>query len=274
MKRLLDMGSGSNSEESNIMFLMTFDEGIARRPKHVFLTGASGGIGQAIARRMAADGYAFSLLANRHPERLIELQKEMEALGAKTQILQANVADRAALEIVFDRARSVFGPIDILINSAGIAQQKLFTEISDEDWQQMLDVHLTATFHTCQLVVPDMIRQHYGRIINITSIWGEAGASMEVHYSAVKAGIIGLSKALAKELGPSGITVNCVSPGVIDTEMNGNLSPETLQDLCEDTPLGRRGMPMDVAAAVAFLASDEASFITGSSLAVNGGFLI
>ncbi len=240
---------------------------------HIFITGASGGIGRAVAKRMAAPNVALSLLAMRHPDKLSDLETELESLGAKVLILQADISQREQLETVYRKATQCFGPPAVLINSAGIAQQKLFTEISREDWQKMLDVHLTGTFYASQMAARDMIRRHYGRIINISSMWGESGASMEVHYSTVKAGIIGFTKALAKELGPSGITVNCVTPGLIETDMNANLSEEVLSGLCNETPLGRQGQPMDVASAVAFLASDEASFITGSVLAVNGGYL-
>lgn len=242
--------------------------------RHIFITGASGGIGQAIAKRFASKENKLSLLAHRHPERLNALVEELEASGCACRVYQADISSRVALAAVIEESRLAFGPVDVLVNSAGIAQQKLFTDITEADWQQMLGIHLTGTFNACQLVTPAMIRRRYGRIINISSMWGETGASMEVHYSAVKAGVIGFTKALAKELGPSGITVNCVTPGVIETEMNATLSHDVLGLLQEETPLGRHGQPMDVAAAVYFLASEEASFITGTVLDVNGGFLI
>lgn len=242
--------------------------------RHIFITGASGGIGQAIARRFASEGNKLSLLAHRHPERLNALVQDLEAVACEYRIFQADISLRSSLAAVIEEASLAFGPVDVLVNSAGIAQQKLFTDITETDWQQMLGIHLTGTFNTCQLVTPAMIRRRYGRIINISSMWGETGASMEVHYSAVKAGIIGFTKALAKELGPSAITVNCVTPGVIETEMNAELSLDVLGILQDETPLGRHGQPMDVAAAVYFLASDEASFITGTVLDVNGGYLI
>lgn len=242
--------------------------------RHIFITGASGGIGQAIAEKFATPTNKLSLLANRHPERLKKLTKKLEAAGCAVTVYQADIRSRRELAAVITAATKQSGPVDVLINAAGIAQQKLFTEISESDWQSMLDIHLTGTFNACQLVAPAMIRRHYGRIINISSMWGETGASMEVHYSAVKAGIIGFTKALAKELGPSGITVNCITPGVIETEMNAGLTLDVLGQLQDETPVGRHGQPADVAAAVYFLASEDASFITGTILDVNGGFLI
>ena len=164
------------------------------------------------------------------------------------------------------------GPVDVLVNNAGIAQQKLFTDITEDDWRRMFAVDVDGVFRCCQCALPHMIHEKSGCIINIASIWGEIGASCEVHYSAAKAAVIGLTKALAKELGPSHIRVNCVSPGVIDTEMNAMFDEETMRDLCESTPLGRIGSPEDIAAAVSFLASDAASFITGQTLSVNGLF--
>ena len=164
------------------------------------------------------------------------------------------------------------GGIDILVNCAGIAQIKLFTDITDDEWRQMLDTDLSGAFYACRTAAPYMIRKQSGRIINIGSVWGKHGASCEVHYSAAKAGLRGLTMALAKELGPSGITVNCVEPGVIATEMNACLDEETLASLCDETPLCRIGECTDVAETVYFLASDGASFITGQCLGVDGGF--
>lgn len=257
------------------IFLDIIDESNVRDrdSRHIFITGASGGIGQAIARQFANGKNRLSLLANRHPERLNKLVKELSETSTEVHVYQADIRSRQALAQVIKDADKLYGPVDVLINAAGIAQQKLFTDISEQDWQRMVDIHLSGTFFASQLVTAAMVRRQYGRIINISSMWGETGASMEVHYSAVKAGIIGFTKALAKELGPSGITVNCVTPGVIETEMNAGLTLDVLGSLKEETPVGRHGTPADVAAAVAFLASDDASFITGTILDVNGGFL-
>ena len=162
--------------------------------------------------------------------------------------------------------------VDVLVNCAGVAQIKLFTELTDADWDRMISTDLSGSFYTCRAAAREMVKAHYGRMVNIGSVWGRVGASCEVHYSAAKAGIRGLTMALAKELGPSGITVNCVEPGVIDTEMNAILDEETRRTLAEETPLCRIGSTGDIADAVFFLASDRASFITGQCLGVDGGF--
>ena len=162
----------------------------------------------------------------------------------------------------------------MLVNNAGIAQIKLFSDITDEDWSRMIDTNLSGSFYTSREASRAMVAQHFGRIINIGSMWGKVGASCEVHYSASKAGLRGLTMALAKELGPSGITVNCVAPGVVDTEMNSVLSQEDMNALCEETPLERIGTPKEIAKSVLFLASDDADFITGQVLSPNGGFVI
>ena len=167
-----------------------------------------------------------------------------------------------------------FTRIDALVNNAGIAQQKLFTDISARDWGDMFDVNVKGVFHCCQAVLPDMISRKSGCIVNVSSMWGEAGASCEVHYSAAKAAVIGLTKALAKEVGPSGVRVNCVTPGVIATAMTANLDEDAIASLKEETPLGVIGSPRDVADAIYYLASDRAAFVTGQVLGVSGGFVI
>ena len=167
-----------------------------------------------------------------------------------------------------------FGTIDALVCNAGIARQELFTDITLESWREMLGVNLDGVFHCCQAALPAMIHRKQGRIITLSSMWGQVGGSCEVAYSAAKAGVIGLTKALAKEVGPSGITVNCVAPGVIETEMNRQLSPETKAALAEETPLERLGTPEDVAEAIWFLASEAGRFFTGQVLAPNGGWVV
>lgn len=237
--------------------------------KTALVTGGSRGIGAAVCRRLAEDGFRVVVHFNRSREKAEALVRELtEKTGLPHLALPAELAERAQVEELFRLA----GPVDVLVNNAGIAQQKLFTDITEDDWRRMFAVDVDGVFRCCQCALPHMIHEQSGCIINIASIWGEIGASCEVHYSAAKAAVIGLTKALAKELGPSHIRVNCVSPGVIDTEMNAMFDKETMRDLCESTPLGRIGSPEDIAAAVSFLASDAASFITGQTLSVNGLF--
>lgn len=239
--------------------------------KKALVTGASGGIGQAVAARLCRDGYHVILNCFHSVEAAQRLCAQLNAeRSGCAEIACADVSDFAQTEAMFRAA----GDIDVLVNNAGIAQQKLFTDLTEEDWQRMIGVNLTGVFHCCRLALPGMIHRKAGRIINISSMWGQVGASCEVHYSAAKAGVIGLTKALAKEVGPSGITVNCIAPGVIDTPMNAQLDAETMHELTEETPLCRIGTPEDIAAAVSFLASPEAGFITGQILGVNGGFVI
>ena len=166
------------------------------------------------------------------------------------------------------------GQITVLVNNAGIAEQALFSDITEEMWDRMFGVNVKGAYNCTQAVLPHMIHNKYGRIINVSSMWGISGASCEVHYSASKAALIGFTKALAKEVGLSGITVNCVAPGVIATEMNGHLSEDIIEELKNETPLNRIGTPEDVAEAIFFLASDKASFITGQTLSVDGGFVV
>ena len=161
-----------------------------------------------------------------------------------------------------------------MVNNAGISEQKLFTDITDSDWEQMLAVHLNGAFYMTRALVPAMVHRKYGRIINIASMWGETGGSCEVHYSAAKAGLIGLTKALAKELAPSGITVNAVSPGAVETDMMRALGEEVCKSVAEETPVGRLAHPQEIADAICFLASEKAAYITGQVLSVNGGAVI
>lgn len=184
--------------------------------------------------------------------------------------VKADVSNPAEVEAMFDE----IGAVDVLVNNAGISSQKLFTDITDDEWRRTIGVNLDGVFYCCRSALPHMISRKSGVIINISSMWGEVGASCEVHYSASKAGIIGLTKALAKEVGPSGVRVNCITPGVVMTDMMSEFDDETVNELKAETPLNRLGTPEDIAAAVLFLASDDASFITGQTLGVNGGFII
>lgn len=240
--------------------------------KKALITGASRGIGRTAARILARDGFAVALNYFRSQSGAESLMREInDTYGMNiANIYKADVSDRGQVEEMF---RAV-GDVDVLVNNAGVAQQKLFTDITVEDWDRMLAVDVTGVFHCCQCALPPMIRRKRGKIINISSMWGQVGASCEVHYSAAKAAVIGLTKALAKEVGPSGIQVNCIAPGVVDTAMNAALDADTLCELCGETPLGRIGTTEDIAEAVAFLASGRSDFITGQVLGVNGGMVI
>ena len=239
--------------------------------KVVLVTGGSRGIGAAaveafvqagcrVALNYRASTAAAKALAARWPGQVL--------------LVQADVADPAQVEEMFHTVEAVFGPVEVLVCNAGIAQQKLFTDITPEEWQHMLDVNLSGAFHLCQLALPGMIRRKAGRILTVSSMWGQTGGSCEVHYSAAKAGLIGLTKALAKEEGPSGITVNCVAPGVIDTDMMAAFTAEDKAALAEETPVGRLGSADEVAQLLVFLAGESAGYITGQVFGVNGGLVI
>ena len=242
--------------------------------KTVIITGGAGGIGSSIAVKFAKKGYNVAICYNNSKETALSICKMLNDAGFSAIAIQVNVADAGSVKRMVDEVKFNFGKVDVLINNAGIAQQKLFTDITDRDWQNMIGVNLTGVFNCCREVTPLMVSAKSGVIINISSMWGEVGASCEVHYSAAKAGVIGLTKSLAKELGPSNIRVNCITPGVIDTDMISEFSPDDIKALADETPLGRIGQPEDVASAALFLASDSASFITGQVLGVNGGFVI
>ena len=232
--------------------------------KIALVTGAGRGIGKEIAKKLQEDGYF--VIANSKNTVIPDTDTQM---GYRADVSDASQVSEMIKEIIKE-----YGKIDVLVNNAGIAQQKLFTDISEADWDTMMDTNLKSMFLVTKAVLPHMIHEKNGAILNISSIWGMVGASCEVHYSAAKAGVIGFTKALAKEVGPSNIRVNCVAPGVIKTDMLNDFSEEDLTELAEETPLGRLGTPRDIAEAVSFLVSDKANFITGQVLGSNGGFVI
>ncbi len=239
--------------------------------KTVIVTGGAKGIGSAIVKRFIKDGYKAAFTYNSSEEKAMALCEE---LGERCKAFKLDITDSNAVKKVFAEIEKDFGEIDVLVNNAGIAQQALFTDITDDMWHRMIETNLSGAFYCSRAVLPYMIHRKCGKIINISSVWGETGGSCEVHYSAAKAGLIGMTKALAKEVGLSGITVNCVSPGVIMTDMTSCFDESTLDELKSETPLNKIGTPKEVADAVAFLASENANFITGHDLAVNGGMNI
>ena len=244
------------------------DTGGMRMPKVAVITGGSRGIGAAAVAAFATAGYSVAFLY-RDDDAAAKIVSEKT--GAF--MLKADVSRRGEMDEAFARIRARLGPVDVLVNNAGIAQFRLFDDISDEEWRRMLSVNLDGVFHCTQSVVNEMISRKEGCILNVTSIWGVVGASCESHYAASKGAVIALTKSLAKELGPSGIRVNCVAPGVIRTDMNRALDGEAMRDLAAQTPLGRLGEPEEVASALLFFAGGGASFITGQVLGVDGGFV-
>ncbi len=237
--------------------------------KNVLITGGSRGIGKACVYEFCKRGYRVFFNYNNS-------QSEAEKISADTGavMVQADISNSEDVINMADYIHTNYGRIDILVNNAGIAQQKLFTDITENDWDRMFDVNMKGMFLVTKAFVHDMIINQSGKIINISSMWGITGGSCEVHYSASKAAVIGFTKSLAKELGPSNICVNCVAPGVIETEMNSHLSDEDKESLCDETPLFRIGKPEEVAKTVAFLSSDDSGFITGQILSVDGGITI
>ena len=251
------------------------EETAAARPsagngRGILISGGDRGIGAATARAFYEAGFRVAVLYHSNAEAAAALEKQLPGITA----VQCDVASRAGCELAFRTAEQALGHVDVLVSNAGIAQQKLFTDITPEEWQHMLDVNLTGAFHLCQLALPGMIRRKAGRILTVSSMWGQTGGSCEVHYSAAKAGLIGLTKALAKEEGPSGITVNCVAPGVIDTDMMAAFTAEDKAALAEETPVGRLGSADEVARLLVFLAGEDAGYITGQVFGVNGGLVI
>ena len=242
----------------------------------VLITGGSRGIGAASVLAFAKAGYRVACTWHSSDDaarRVVETVQQTVP-GSTVLAIRADAADSAQVrDAVAQTARELGGP-QVLVCNAGIAQQKLFTDLTDEDWRRMMSVDLDGVFYACRAALPGMIREKYGRILCVSSMWGQTGGSCEVHYSAAKAGVIGLCRALAKEEGPSGITVNCVAPGVIDTDMMASFTEEDRAALAEETPVGRLGTAKEIARTLVFLASPDAGYITGQVIGQNGGLVI
>lgn len=242
--------------------------------KTIIITGGSRGIGAAIALELASENTNIIINYNKNKDKALEILYKTREKNCNSIIYQADISDYNQAQNLINHAIEQFGKIDILINNAGISKQNLFTDISVEEWHKIFNTNINSMFYCTQNIAKNMIKNNYGKIINISSIWGITGASCEVHYSASKAAVIGFTKALAKELGPSNITVNCVAPGIVNTDMNKFFTPEISQELKYDTPLGRFCEPEEIAKTVKFLCSSDADFITGQVISPNGGFLI
>jgi len=242
--------------------------------KIALVTGASRGIGRGIALQLGREGWDVCVNYIQQKEAAEAVAAELRAMGRRAMVHQADVADGEAVAAMVRAAEQELGPISLLVNNAGIAGQCLFQDVTDEMWNRYMAVNLGGARNTIRAVLPRMIHEKEGCIINISSMWGLRGASCEVTYCCTKAALIALTRSLALELAPSHIRVNCVAPGVIDTDMVQVLGQETLDALAEQTPLGRLGTPEDIAHAVAFFASDKASFLTGQVLTADGGFIV
>lgn len=242
--------------------------------KTVIVTGGSRGIGKAIVTKFATNGHNVVINYNRSNEEANDLYKELINKGYNVRLFKADITNRAEVDLMTSFCVNEFGSIDVLVNNAGMAESKLFTDILDMHWEKMMDVNVKGTFNCSQSALRFMMPEKSGNIINISSIWGMVGASMEVHYSTSKAAIIGFTKALAKELGPSGIRVNCIAPGIVDTDMMSDFTAEEKDDLKMATPLQCLGQPDDIAEVAYFMASGSTGFLTGQVISPNGGFVI
>ena len=241
--------------------------------KNVLITGASGGIGEAMCREFAKNGYNVVIHYNSSEEAALKLQQEIESqYQVKAVPIKADLRNRDEVKALARKATAILGNTDVLINNAGVAYLTLFQTADDNKVRELFDINLMSAMNLTKEILPSMIRNKSGRIINISSMWGIAGASCEVHYSASKSALIGFTKALAKEVGPSGITVNCIAPGYIDTKMNSSIDDESVAEIVEATPMGRKGRPEDVSALAVFLAGENADFITGQVISVDGGY--
>ncbi len=243
--------------------------------KTALITGASRGIGTACAIALAKSGYNIVLNYNNSEEKALNIAKIIEEnYSVEVLCVRADVKNKEQVDVMVQKALDKFGDLDVLVNNAGVSLQKLFTDTTKEDWDNVVATNLSSVYNTTNAVVKNMIKNHSGNIVNISSMWGQVGASCEVAYSASKAGVIGFTKALAKELAPSNIRVNCIAPGVIMTDMMSGFDEDELELIKEEIPMGTFGTGKNVADAVAFLVSDKAQYITGQVISVNGGMVV
>ena len=242
--------------------------------KYALITGASGGIGAATARAFAQAGYGVAIHAHRSVDKLHALAQELSALSVPVLEVCADLSDPVQAKTMVDNVLEKFCQLDILVCCSGLSHVGLVTDIDPQQWKTLFGVNVDGMHYCCQAVLPHMVHRKEGCILTVSSMWGQVGASCEVAYSATKGAVIAYTKALAQEVGPSNIRVNCIAPGVIATEMNAHLSPEDLDALADETPLGRIGTPEECASCALFLASEGASFVTGQVLAPNGGLVI
>ena len=242
--------------------------------KIALVTGSSRGIGRAIARELAREGWKVCINYRVRPDCAESLLEEISAFGGEAMIYGADVSRREEVNAMVAAVKEKWGAVSLLVNNAGVAGQALFQDVTDELWHRYFSVNVDGAFHAIQAVLPPMLREHAGCIINVSSMWGLRGASCEVTYSCTKAALIAMSRSLALELAPTNIRVNCIAPGVIKTDMLDALPAEVLPQLAEETPLRRLGTPEDIAHLAVFLASDKSSFITGQVITADGGFIV